>query len=204
MAPSHLEPLRVVIDTSTALPVLTGEDVDNHWLVLLWQSNGITPMVNSETIEELKAKIIEASPTAKELQARRFLIKIMSRYEPWCETVPLATVPDAPQCRDANDQMFIDLAIAGEADILFTRDPDLLTMSPISTFRILDDRDGQPVLVAQERGATSPMTMTPARSSPFAAMARDPLHPDVIYRDERCFVVRDVNSRTPARPLITP
>ena len=32
------------------------------------------------------------------------------------------------------------------------------------------------------------MTMTPARSSPFAAMARDPLHPDVIYRDERCFV----------------
>ena len=76
--PELPEPLRVVIDTSAALPVLTSEDVDNHWLVLLWQSNAIIPMVNSETIEELKAQIIEHSPTAKELQARRFLIKTMS------------------------------------------------------------------------------------------------------------------------------
>ena len=147
MAPRRPELVRVVIDTSTALPVLTGEDVDNHWLVLLWQSNRIIPMVNSETIEELKAQIIEHSPTAKELQARRFLIKTMSRYEPWCETVSLVAVPDAPQCRDANDQMFIDLAIAGEADILFTRDPDLLTMDLGPTIRILDDRQGQPALL---------------------------------------------------------
>ena len=156
MAPRHSEPIRVVIDTSTALPVLTSEDVDNHWLVFLWQSNNIIPMVNSETIEELKAKIIEASPTAKELQARRFLIKTMSRYEPWCVTVPLTEAPDAPQSRDANDQMFIDLAIASEADILFTRDPDLLTMDPGPTFRILDDREGRPALVPQEQGAILP------------------------------------------------
>ena len=146
MPPQHPEPPRVVIDTSTALPVLTSENVDNHWLVLLWQSNRIIPLVNSETIAELKGQIIEWSPTAKELQARRFLIKTMGRYEPWCETVPLVVVADAPQCRDVNDQMFIDLAIAGQADILFTRDPDLLTMDPGPTFRIFDDRQGPPVL----------------------------------------------------------
>ena len=154
--PELPEPLRVVIDTSAALPVLTSEDVDNHWLVLLWQSNAIIPMVNSETIEELKAQIIEHSPTAKELQARRFLIKTMSRYEPWCETVSLTTAPDAPQCRDASDQMFIDLAIAGEAVVLLTRDCDLLTMDPCPTFRILDDREGQSALAALQQGATSP------------------------------------------------
>ena len=146
MAPQQPEPLRVVIDTSAALPILTGTGVDNHWLVLLWQSSRIIPLVNSETIEELREQIIEASPTAKELQARRFLIKTMSRYEPWCVTVPLVAVPDAPQCRDSSDQMFIDLAIVGGADILFSRDPDLLTMDPGPRFRILDDRAGQPSL----------------------------------------------------------
>ena len=155
MAPLDPEPERVVIDTSTALPVLLGEGVDDHWLVLLWQSNLIIPLINSETVEELKAKIIESSPTAKELQARRFLIKTMNRYEPWCVTVPLTEVADAPQCRDATDQMFIDLAIAGGASILFSRDPDLLTMNPNPHFRVLDDRDGRPKLTTLEQGATS-------------------------------------------------
>ena len=156
MAPLDSEPPKVVIDTSTALPVLLGEGVDDHWLVLLWQSNSIIPLINSETVEELKAKIIESSPTAKEMQARRFLIKTMNRYEPWCVTMPLTEVADAPQCRDSSDQMFIDLAIAGEAVVLLTRDCDLLTMDPGPTFRILDDRDGQSALAALQQGATPP------------------------------------------------
>ena len=148
MAPQQPEPLRVVIDTSAALPILIGTGVDSHWLVLLWQSNSIIPLVNSETVAELKEQIIDKSPTAKELQALRFLNKTMGRYEPWCEAVPLTVVPDAPQCRDVNDQMFIDLAIAGGADILFSRDPDLLDMDPDPRFRILDDREGLPTLTA--------------------------------------------------------
>ena len=47
------------------------------------------------------------------------------------------------------------------------------------------------------------MTMTSARSSPFAAMVRDPLHPDLIYRDERCFVALGINPKAPVHlPII--
>ena len=47
-------------------------------------------------------------------------------------------------------------------------------------------------------------TITPARSSPFAEMARDPLHSAVIYRDDRCFVVRDIAPKAPVHLLIIP
>ena len=33
------------------------------------------------------------------------------------------------------------------------------------------------------------------------AISRGPLHPDVIYRGERCFVALDINPNTLAHPL---
>ena len=52
--PPPQEPPGVVIDTSTTLPILTGVGVDDHWLVDLWQSGRIIPLVNNETIAELR------------------------------------------------------------------------------------------------------------------------------------------------------
>ena len=43
--------------------------------------------------------------------------------------------------------MFIDLAIAGHAEFLLARDPDLLVMDPETTFRILRDHHARRVLV---------------------------------------------------------
>lgn len=139
MAPVPLEPLRVVIDTSVALPILTREAPRNHWLVRLWKSRRIIPLINSETIRELSEKIKEKSPTAKELQAQRYVSKTLNHYSLWYETVPLTVVPDAPVCRDHDDQMFIELAIAGRADLLVARDDDFLVMRPLPHFKIMTD-----------------------------------------------------------------
>lgn len=40
-----------------------------------------------------------------------------------------ARLPKLPQCRDANEQMFIELAAVGKADFLVTGDKDLLVMA---------------------------------------------------------------------------
>lgn len=144
--PPPQEPPRVVIDTSTTLPILTGPSVDDHWLVDLWQSGRVIPLANNETIAELREQVLEHSPYAKDNQARLFVNKTLDRYEPVCEFVQPAIVEDAPQCRDSTDQMFIDLAIVGRADYLIARDPDLLVMDGDTTFRIVHDRDARSLL----------------------------------------------------------
>ena len=40
--------------------------------------------------------------------------------------------------------------------------------------------------------------------SVFSDIARDPLHPDPIYRDEQVIVLRDINPRAPVHLLIIP
>ena len=41
-------------------------------------------------------------------------------------------------------------------------------------------------------------------SSVFSDIARDPLHPDPIYRDEQVIVLRDINPKAPVHLLIIP
>jgi predicted nucleic acid-binding protein len=40
-------------------------------------------------------------------------------------------------CRDPDDNMFLNLAIDGKADVILTRDPDLLILHPFNNIPIL-------------------------------------------------------------------
>jgi putative PIN family toxin of toxin-antitoxin system len=54
---------------------------------------------------------------------------ILGECLPWCEVVQLKRVSEQlPQCRDPGDQMFLELAILGNADFLVTGDRDLLAL----------------------------------------------------------------------------
>ena len=46
--------------------------------------------------------------------------------------------------------------------------------------------------------------MTTTRECIFCTMARDSTHPDVIYRDERSFAVRNINPKAPVHVLVVP
>lgn len=76
-------PIAVVIDTSSLRPILTRREPPNHPLCRLWQSRVICPMVTDETIQELARILYEASPTAKPLQAQRFVTQALRHYLPW-------------------------------------------------------------------------------------------------------------------------
>ena len=46
--------------------------------------------------------------------------------------------------------------------------------------------------------------MTTASPCIFCSIARDSANPDVVYRDDRCFVVKDISSKAPVHLLIVP
>lgn len=82
---------------------------------------------------------MERSPTPKPLQSQRFVTKSLRYYIPWCDHLALQDNTNTPRCRDPKDQMFIDLAVAGQADFLITKDDDLLSMNAETAFEILED-----------------------------------------------------------------
>ena len=60
-------------------------------------------------------------------------------YERNWEIVPLDSTHDYPQCRDVNDQMFIDLGFAGDAGFVLARDRALLEMNDLVPFMVVDE-----------------------------------------------------------------
>ena len=133
-------PVRVVVDTSTALPTLLRR-LPPPWLAEMWNSRTITLLATNETLAELREKLIEQSPVTGDNQVRLFLNRTLGRYEALCEIVSAPHLPDAPQCNDTTDQKFIDLAIAAHADFILSGDPDLTDMDPQPGFRIIHDID---------------------------------------------------------------
>jgi putative PIN family toxin of toxin-antitoxin system len=57
--------------------------------------------------------------------------ELLADYVPYCTTVRMpARPPSTPPCRDPADAVFLQLAIAGNADHLVTGDQDLLSLAP--------------------------------------------------------------------------
>ena len=135
---------RVVIDTNVLLPILEQANPQDSWLVKLWTDRRIIPLANPETLDELREKLLERSPTPRHYQATRFADAKLRQYRPWCELTTLETNPDTPltpKCRDAKDQAFIDLAANGRAEILITEDNDIRSMKDEVTFEIMNQRE---------------------------------------------------------------
>lgn len=116
----------VVLDTNLVLSALVFAGGRIATLRTAWQSGRIVLLVSSATASELMRVL--GYPKFKLSANDRD--ELLADYLPHCRSVRIPErPPKLPQCRDANDQMFIELAAVGKADFLVTGDKDLLVMA---------------------------------------------------------------------------
>ena len=109
------------MDTNVLLSALLFPAASLSWLREAWQSNLIVPLANRVTISEL-LRVLHY-PKFRLTAAERE--DLLADYLPWVESVVVSTPPAVPLCRDPKDRPFLELALAGNADVLVTGDGDL-------------------------------------------------------------------------------
>ena len=114
--------IRVVFDTNSVVSALLFTNGELSWLRNHWQQSSITALVSTATVSE----IIRVLSYRKFKLDRQEIEALLAEYLPHTESIAGQPVVDAPRCSDQDDQMFIDLAISGEAGIMVTVDKALL------------------------------------------------------------------------------
>lgn len=123
-----------MLDTNLVLSALVFAGGRLAPLRTAWQSGHIVPLLSSATASELMRVL--GYPKFKLSAEDRD--ELLADYLPHCRSVRLpARLPKLPQCRDANDQMFVELAALGKANFLVTGDKDLLVLAAAFDGRIV-------------------------------------------------------------------
>ena len=116
--------MRVVFDTNTVISALLFGQGKLSWLRDHWRSNEVVTLVSRPTVDEL----IRVLAYPKFDLDKTAIEALLADYLPFTEAVAVSSRPQSPQCHDPDDQMFVDLAIQGRADVLVTGDRVLLAM----------------------------------------------------------------------------
>jgi len=135
---SPIVTLRVVFDTNTVVSALLFSKGRLAWLRTVWRQGTIVPLISKATTEEI----------IRVLAYPKFHLDATDQEELLGDFLPFAEVIDAvlptgevPVCRDKHDQIFLELAVAGEADALVTGDEDLLVLAEESPIPIMTPAD---------------------------------------------------------------
>jgi putative PIN family toxin of toxin-antitoxin system len=127
---------RVVIDTGVIISgLIQRKGTSRKALNLALQNH--TSLISFATFSELKEVIFR--PKFEHFftnEDKLNMLKIISMKSEQIEIRSLVKI-----CRDSKDDMFLNLAIDGQADVLLTRDPDLLALHPFREIPILSPAD---------------------------------------------------------------
>lgn len=121
----------MVFDTTTVVSALLFVNDRLAWLRQHWRERGCVPLISRATAAEL-TRVLRYPKFGLSTDDAR---ELLADYLPYCEVVEPAE-RCASLCRDADDQMFLDLAQSGRTDLLISGDQDLLTLAGETTFLI--------------------------------------------------------------------
>lgn len=140
-------PLRAVLDTNVVLSALLFARGRVSWLRRAMRAGTVVPVVSRTTVQEL-VRVLEYPKFGLVPDDRE---ELLADFLPFAEIVP-GTLPSLEnvECRDPDEQVFLELAVAAGADAVVTGDADLLALAgntevPILTpaeFRRRVEREG--------------------------------------------------------------
>jgi len=120
------KPLRVVLDTNVVLSALVFGVGPAGRLRLAWQQQAFVPLASSATVKEL-VQVLAYPKFRLSLPEQE---ELLADYLPYAELVRIPSpVPWVPDCRDPLDLPFMQLAVAGKAQVLVSGDRDLLVLA---------------------------------------------------------------------------
>ena len=118
--------LRVVLDTNVVLSALVFRGRSGGRVRQAWQHGDLVPLASTETVNELLRVL--AYPKFGLTQSEQD--ELLADYLPYAEIVRIPhPPPPVPACRDPQDQAFMQLAVAGQAQALVSGDQDLLAIA---------------------------------------------------------------------------
>jgi putative PIN family toxin of toxin-antitoxin system len=125
-------PYLVVFDTNSVVSSLLFATGRLAWLRGHWRSGECIALVSRATAAELQ-RVLNYPKFDLEPEEQ---IELLGDYLPFCKTVEKIKI--CPQiCRDQRDQIFLDLAFSGAAEVLVTGDNDLLVLAGSTQFAIM-------------------------------------------------------------------
>jgi uncharacterized protein len=125
---SEQKVLMVVFDTSTVVSALLFRQGRLTWVRGLWIAGRITPLCSQATLAELTRVLAYPKFDLGEAEIR----DLLDDYLVFVEAVDVASGSGherLAQCRDPDDQIFLELALVGHADVVVTGDSDLLSLA---------------------------------------------------------------------------
>ena len=129
-----IKPLRVVLDTNVVLSALLFSRGRVSWLRGAMRAGTVVPVVSRVTVQEL-VRVLEYPKFALSHDDRE---ELLADFLPFAEIFP-GSLPSLEhvKCRDPDDQIFLELAIAAGADAAVTGDADLLALAGKTEVSIL-------------------------------------------------------------------
>ncbi len=152
----RLTPVRTVLDTNVLVSSLLFHAGQVTWLRGAWRQGRIRPLASREIIAEL-IRVLAYPMFALNADDQR---ELLDDYLPYCESVDVSGKHAAiPRCRDPFDREFLNLAVAGQADVLVTGDADIQALADAFAVPILSPGSFRRQLSEDEGKAGRPASL---------------------------------------------